>query len=453
VVRLALPRFTGLWRHPDFMKLWSAETISQFGTQITFIALPLVAAVILRVSPFEFGLLAVFEFLPFILFTLPAGAWVDRLRRRPVMIVGDIGRAVMLLTIPVAYWLDVLTIYQLYVVGFVNGIFTVFFDVAYQAYLPSLVEREQIVEGNAKLEISRSTAYIAGPGAGGILIQFAGAAVAVVADAISFIGSALFLFAIRKREPAPTRAETAEGGRVPLRTEIAEGLRYVLGHRLLRPIAACTGSSNLFGNIGFSIVLLYMARDLALEASAIGLIFAIGNIGALVGAFTSSTVPRLVGVGRSIVGSALLFGPTMLLIPLAPREFPAPLLIVSGLIAGFGNVIYNVTQVSLRQAITPDAMQGRMNATMRFIVWGTIPIGGLLGGVLGSTIGLLPTLWVSAIGSFIPGLFVLFSPVRTLKTVPEPEAAAESVADVAKTPEERATMMPGPGPVPTGDER
>jgi MFS family permease len=451
VTALARLRLTGLWRHPDFMKLWSAETISQFGTQVTFIALPLVAAVILNVSPFEFGLLAVFDFLPFILFTLPAGAWVDRLRRRPVMIIGDVGRALMLLSIPIAYQLDVLTIYQLYVVGFVNGIFTVFFDVAYQAYLPSLVERNQIVEGNAKLEISRSTAMIAGPGAGGVLIQFLGPALAVVADAISFLGSALFLFGIRKREPPVVRAETTDGKKVGLRTEVAEGLRYVLGHSLLRPIAACTGSSNLFGTIGFSILLLYMARDLGLEAGVIGLIFAIGNIGTLLGAFTSSTIPRRLGVGRTIVGSALLFGPTMLLVPLAPREFPAPLLIVSGLIAGFGNVLYNVSQVSLRQAITPDAMQGRMNATMRFIVWGTIPIGGILGGTLGSTIGLLPTLWISAIGSFIPGLFVLFSPVRKLKTIPEPEGG-EPGGEPGKTPEERTTLMPGPGPLPTGDE-
>jgi MFS family permease len=451
--RLGLPRLTGLWRHPDFMKLWTAETISQFGTQVSFLAIPLVAAVILKVSPAEFALLAVFDFLPFILFTLPAGAWVDRLRRRPVMIVGDVGRAVMLLSIPVAYELGVLTIYQLYVVGFVNGILTVFFDVAYQSYLPSLVERDQIVEGNAKLEISRSTAYIAGPGVGGVLVQVVGAALAVIADAISFLGSALFLFAIRKREPPPVRQQTAEGKDVGLRTEVAEGLRYVIGNKYLRPIAACTGTSNLFGTIGFSIFLLYMARDLGLEAGLIGLIFGLGNIGTLVGAFTASTVPKYLGVGRTIVGSALLFGPTALLMPLATRETAVPLLVTSGLIAGFGNVLYNVNQVSLRQAITPERMQGRMNATMRFIVWGTIPIGGILGGILGTTLGLLPTLWISAIFSFIPGLFVLFSPVRNLKSIPEPESDDEAGDEPARNVEERTTLMPGPGPLPTGDER
>jgi MFS family permease len=437
------------------MKLWSAETISQFGTQVTFLAIPLVAISVLQASAFQVALIAVFDFLPFIIFTLPAGAWIDRLRRRPVMIVGDVGRAVMLLSIPVAYELGVLTIYQLYLVGFVNGILTVFFDVAYQAYLPSLVERDQIVEGNAKLEISRSTAYIAGPGVGGVLIQVAGPALAVIADAISFIGSALFLFRIRKSEPAVERP-TAAGEKSPgIRAEVADGLRYVVGNRYLRPIAACTATSNLFGNLAFSIVLLYMARDLGLEPGLIGLIFAIGNIGTLAGAFTASRVPKRIGVGRTIVASALLFGPTMLLIPLAPREFPAPLLIASGLLAGYGNVLYNVNQVSLRQAITPERMQGRMNATMRFIVWGTIPVGAILGGVLATAIGLLPTLWIGALGSFIPGVFVLFSPVRSLKEIPEPEAehpASVSEGEPTVAPADRTTVLPGPGPTLTGDD-
>ena len=451
-VRL-LPR-GGLWRHRDFLNLWSAETISQFGTQVSLLAIPTVAILLLRASPFEVALLGTIEFLPFILFTLPAGVWVDRLRRRPVMIVGDLGRAISLLSIPVAYALGVLSIYQLYVVGFVNGILTVFFDVAYQSYLPSLVERDQIVEGNSKLEISRSGAQIGGPALGGTLIQALGAAWAIVVDALSFIASALFVFLIRKQEPSPAGsraggASTSAG----IRTEVAEGLRYVLRHPYLRPIAACTGSSNFFGNLVFPIYLVYAYRELGLDPGLVGLVFGIGNLGYLAGALLSGRLPRRFGVGRTILASAFLFAPGVLLIPLAPRDNPVPFLIASGALGGFSTVVYNVNQVSLRQAITPERMQGRMNATMRFIVWGTIPIGSIVGGALATAIGLLPTLWIGAVGMFTTVLPVLFSPVRSLQRIPEPDRPDEAFpADsIAKVPEERTTITPGP--VPTGDER
>ena len=228
----------GLWRHPDFLKLWSAETISQFGTQVTQLALPLAAILVLDASAFEVAALGVVEFLPFILFTLPAGVWVDRLPRRPILIGGDFGRAALLASIPIAYVADVLTLTQLFVVGFLVGICTVFFDVAYMSYVPSLVERRQIIEGNSKLEISRSAAQIGGPGVSGGLVQLFTAPYAILVDAVSFFASGLFVLRIRKTEPPV--AAPAEGEKVGIWTELKAGLRFVLGNPNLRAQAGCT---------------------------------------------------------------------------------------------------------------------------------------------------------------------------------------------------------------------
>ena len=411
-----------LTRHPNFVKLWVAETISQFGTQVTFLALPRIAATVLNVTPFQFGLLATIEFLPFILLSLPAGVWVDRLRRRPILIAGDLIRAAALASIPIAFAFDALTIWQLYAVGFINGCATVFFDVAYQSYLPSLVERDQIVEGNSKLETSRSAAQITGPGIAGFLISAVTAPFAIVLDSISFIASALFLLGIRRHEPAPAAVLDERGKRPSMRTEIVEGLRYVGGHRYLRSIAATTGSSNFFGNVAFSILILYLVRDIGMSEELIGLTFSIGAVGFLVGALIANRVAKRFGVGPTIVGSTLLFGPAALLVAIAPREMALPFVAASGFINGLGGAIYNINQVSLRQAITPERLQGRMNATMRFIVWGTIPFGNIIGGFLGGVIGLHNTIWIGAIGGLFVFLPVLLSPVRHIREMPAPLA-------------------------------
>lgn len=412
-----------LWRHADFLKLWTAETVSQMGTQITFLALPFTAITILDARPFEVGLLGTLEFLPFILVGLPAGVWVDRLRRRPILILGDLGRAVLLGSIPLAYVMDALTMIQLYVVAFLAGICTVFFDVAYQAYLPALVDRDQLVDGNSKLEISRSGAQLGGPALAGVLIEVLRAPVAIIVDALSFLWSAAFVFLIRKHEPR--QAKASEGTRPSMRQEIWEGLRYVLGHPLLRPIAVCTATSNLFsGGLLTAVLVLFSVRELGLSPGAIGAAFGVGNVGFLVGAFLAGRIARTIGVGRAIVGSSVLFGVAPLFLPLATtRTTGIAALVAVGAIGGLGGAVYNINQVSLRQAITTERMQGRMNATMRFVVWGTIPIGAFVGGVLGETIGLRATLWVAAIGSLFAFVYPLLSPVRTLQRIPEPEEA------------------------------
>ena len=419
----------GLWRHRDFRNLWAAETVSQVGSQITALALPLVAIIVLEVSAFEVALLGVIEFAPFILISLPAGVWVDRLRRKPILVVADVGRAFLLLSVPAAYWADALTIWQLYGVGFAVGVLTVFFDVAYQSYLPSLVAREEIIEGNSKLEISRSGAQLAGPGLAGGLVEALTAPVAVFVDAISFLFSAFFLFRIRKEERVVSRAERRAGP--GMKAEITEGLRWVLGNRYLRWIAASTATFNFFANIIFAVYLVYAVRELGIGPGLIGLVFAVANIGYLVGALLANRLSRRFGVGPTIILGAS-GSVSLLLLAAAPRSNPIPFLIAAQMISSIGIPIYNITQVSFRQAITPERLQGRMNSVMRFVVWGVMPLGALLGGALASWVGLRFAIWVGAIGMSLAVLPVLLSPVRTLRKMPEPvDEPLPSEADAA----------------------
>ncbi len=403
------------------MRLWTAESASRLGSQVSLLALPLVAITVLHASTLEVGLLSTAEFAPFILVGLPAGVWVDRLRRRPVLIAGDLGRALALASIPLAYWLDMLSIGQLYAVGFVTGVLTVFFDVAYQSYLPSLVEPEQLIEGNAKLEISNSGASIAGPGLAGGLIQLVTAPLAVLADAVSFLVSAVFVSTIRRHEPAPAVAgrEDPARARGRMRREIAEGLRYVLGHRLLRWIAVTTASSNLFGSMITAILVLYLVRQLGMSPGLIGVVMTVGNLGWLVGAVLAGRLGARFGTGRVIVGAIGLCGLGTLLIPLAPEAAPIPLLVGGQFLQAFGGTAYNISQLSLRQAITPRRLHGRMNATMRFMVWGTLPLGAALGGAVGGAIGLRPTMWIAAVASLLPLLPALLSSVWSIRSVEE----------------------------------
>lgn len=410
----------GLWRHSDFLKLWSAETVSQFGTQAGQLALPLVAILVLDASAFEVAVLATLEFLPFIIFTLPAGVWVDRLPRRPILIVGDLGRALLLTTILIAYLEDALTLGQLYVVAFLVGICTVFFDVAYQSYLPSLVEREQIIDGNSKLEISRSAAQVAGPGVGGVLVELLTAPWAVFADALSFLGSGLFVLRIRKVEEQP-EVPTVDGRRASLWTDLKEGLRFVLGNPNLRAQAGCTATSNFFSSVAFSIFLVFAVRELDLSAGVIGVVFSLGGAGSLAAAFTATRISGRFGIGPTSIAMAALFGPAFLLVAFAPAGNGAvPILVAAQLVFGFTVVVYNIVQVSYRQAICPTRLQGRMNSVMRFMVWGTIPLGTLAGGALATWIGLRETIVVGAMGGGLAFLWLLFSPQRYLLEMPEP---------------------------------
>ena len=431
----------GLWRHGDFLKLWTAETISQFGSQVGNLALPLVAVISLESSPFEVATLGTILFLPFMLFTIPAGVWVDRLPRRPILIAGDLGRFVLLATVPIAYAFDALTIWQLYAVGFTYGICTVFFDVAYQSYLPSLVTREHLIDGNSKLEVSRSAAQLGGPGLGGLTVQILTAPYAVLADAISFLASGVFLLGIRKDEPIPEREEGA--ARPSMLREARDGLGYVLGHRYLRAIAGTTGISNFATSLAFAVFLVYAVRTLGLSAAAIGILFSVGSIGSMVGALFGRRIAAKLGVGPTIIAAAAIFGPAMLLIPAAPASFPYPFLVAGMILFGFAGVTYNITQLSYRQAVTPERMLGRMNSVMRFIVWGIMPVGTLLGGALATWIGLREAMWVGAAIGSLACLPVLFSPVRGLREMPEP-APPEPTSPAGSSPDTPPETAPEP---------
>ena len=409
-------RRPSLWRHVDFMKIWSAATVSLMGSQVSQIAIPYIAVVVLRSSAFQLGLLVTVEMLPFILLTLPAGAWLDRVRRRPVLIAGDLGRAAALITIPIAYALGVLTIWQLYAVGFVAGMLTVLFDVADQSYLPALLDTDDLVEGNAKLQISASAAQIAGPGLGGGVIGLVAAPFAIVLDAISFLASGSLIALIRKPEPRPER-----NVHTSLRQEIAVGLRYVTGNRYLRMIAGSTATSNLGSSLAFSIFPIFAYVELNLSPALVGLAFGLGGFGVLAGAVLAGPLGRRFGVGPVIVGSMFVSGLSMFIVVFLPATaiVAGAMLLVAQFLMGFTAVVYNVNQVSFRQAITPLDMQGRMNATMRFIVWGTMPLGSVAGGILATFLPLRTTILVGAVISSSAFLWVLVSPVRSLRVIPK----------------------------------
>ncbi len=420
-------RPSNLWRHRDFALLWSAQSISLVGSQVTLMALPLTAILLLQATPMQVGLLTAVGYLPFLLIGLPAGVWVDRMRRRPIMIVADVGRFILLLVVPAAYALDMLQLWILYPIAFLTGILSLFFDVAQQSYLPSLVSRDQLSDANAKLEVSFSGSQLFGPGLGGVLVQILTAPFALLADAISYLVSGVLIVAIRRPEAPPARDAGAAAG---LGEQIKEGLRYVLGHKLLRPIALTTGIGNLFDLYGMvaAILTLYAVRELELSPAALGGVLAAANAGSLLAATVNGRLIQRFGVGPVLAVSSVVPGLAVLLLPLATPVTAVPILVTSLGVAGFAIAIYNVNQITLRQTVTPDAMQGRMNATIRFLIWGTLPIGTFLGGLLGGVIGLRPTLIIAGLGSTLASLPLILSSLRSMRSVPLAEG--ESVTTV-----------------------
>lgn len=403
-----------LWRHRDFLLLWAGESVAQVGIMISHLALPLLAATALGATPWEMGLLVAAERGAFLLVGLPAGVLLDRVRRLPVMIGANLARCVLIGSIPLAWVAGVLTFAQLLVVALLAGVATVLFDVGYQSVLPAVVGRSGLVEGNAKLESTRAAAEAAGPALGGGLVQLAGAATAVFLDAIGYLVSAAFLTRMRTREtvaaPDPDRS---------LRAEMSEGLRYVLRHPLLRPIALCTGTANLFSGVLAAVTVLFLARELGQPPAVVGLVLAAGSAGGVLGAFTAGLWIRRLGQGRTIVTALLVTGPVAFVLPLATAG-PGLAWFALGMAAvAYGGVVYNVAQVSFRQAVCPDHLLGRMNASIRFLVWGTIPFGGLLGGALGELIGLRATVLVTAVGMVLCPVWVLASPLRRLRDLPD----------------------------------
>ncbi len=400
----------------DFHLFWPGQAVSLVGSQVSALALPLTAALVLAAGPVQMGLLGAAAFVPFLFLTLPAGAWIDRRRRRPILIGADIGRGLLIAVIPIAAVAGVLRIELLYLVALGSGCCQVLFDLAYLAHVPSLVPREQLTQANGRLQATASAAEVGGPGIAGLLVQAVGAPLALLLDALSYLVSAVSLRLISTPEPPPAPSSASPS----FRAEVIEGLRFLRRQPVLRACAFEAAQYNLFNQVIIAVLILHATREIGLEPALIGLAFAVGSVGSLVGASLAPRIARRVGVGRAITGSMVVACAAPLLLPLAASsDLPAVLLATSFAIGGFGVAISNVHIVTLRQAITPDAMLGRLNASYRTLVYGAIPIGSLLGGLLGEVIGLRGTLVVGALGMLVAPAWVLKSAVPRMRRVPD----------------------------------
>lgn len=424
------PAASGPLRIRDFRLLLAGAAAGQLGAQVTLVALPLVAVLELDAPAFQVGLLTAAETAAFLLVGLPAGAWVDRMRKLPLMIRADVVRAVAMASIPLAGVAGVLTMAQLYLVALVTGVATVFFDVAHQSYLPQLLPKDQLVSGNGALETIRSTAQVAGPGLGGGLVQLLGAALAIAADAAGYALSALFLWAVKRPEEHPEPVPDAS-----LRKDIGEGLRFVFAHPLLRVIAFTTGLGNFFTATLMATQSVFLVRVLGLAPGAVGLVLSASAVGGLAGALCAGRLAARLGQARLIWLSALVTGPFALLWPLSGRGAGAVLFAIGSGVVFFGAVVYNVAQVSFRQSLCPPRLLGRMNATLRFLMWGTLPLGALAGGALADAFGARTALVWCAAGFLAVPLPLLLSPLRRMRDLPagpDEDAARPAAADAAE---------------------
>ena len=404
-----------LWRHRDFLLLWSGQTVSDVGSSVTTLALPLLAVTVLKATTFEVSAISVLTSLAFLLISLPAGVIVDQVRKHGLMMWCDILRMLLLGSIPLAAVLWHVTLWQLYIVATLAGILTVFFDVSYQSYLPVLLSGEQLVDANGKLGATNSFAGLVGPSLGGALVGLIGAAKAVAVDAGSFAVSAVSLFLIRTPEAKPERRPE----HVTFRAAMHEGLNFVVKHPILRKIVACTGTSNFFGSASGAVDIVFLVRILHASPTVVGVVFSLGAIGGVIGGLSAGWLGKRIGSARIIWVSILVPSPLILGVPLAQPGWGVLLFAVGVFATYFLAVVYNTAQVSYRQRICPPELLGRMNASVRWIVWGTMPLGALFGGALGTWIGLRPTLWVCAVGSILSSLFVFFSPLRRMRDVPD----------------------------------
>lgn len=412
-------RFGGLWRHPDFLKLWAGQTVSLFGSAFTTLALPLTAVLVLGATPLEMGLLSAIGGAPWFLFGPFVGVWVDRVRRRPILIGTDLARALLLGSIPLAAALGVLRLGHLYLVAFPIGVASVLFEIAQQSYLPTLVTRVRLVEGNSKLSASLTVANVAAPGLAGGFIQLLTAPLALLFDAVSFLISAACLSAIRTPEPAPTTA----AGSANVGEQIQEGLRFTRDNPYIRAFTATNVTFFFCNGIVNTVLLLYLARDLGLSAAVIGLILGVGSVGGLVGAFLAAPLTARWSLGLTILWSATLRGAGLIAIPLAGSLSTGvvPVLVAGQFVMSGSWTVFFVNQTSVRQALVPDRLLGRVNASFWMVVRGAVPLGALLGGLLGTKFGLRATLLVGAMGALCSGFFLLRSPVSTLREQPLPQ--------------------------------
>ncbi|WP_225823888.1 MFS transporter [Streptomyces naphthomycinicus] len=415
------PTRFGLLRDPDFGRLSAATALGQLGDRIIFLALPLVAITALHADEFQVGALSAATTAGSLLVGLPAGAWVDRVRKRSVLISTDLVRALVLLTIPVAWWAGLLGVRWLYTVALVHGVLTVFFDVAYVSYLPHLVGRGRLLEGNAKLSAIRSVTSIGGPAVAGPLVGLVGAPATLLASSAGMAMSGLLACTIRRREQRPEPDERPRLGR-----EIREGLRFVLRQPALRAVMLGDAAFNLFLVMYQTMLLVFLEREAGLGSFGIGLVLSGMGCGALLGALSATAVSRRIGQGRVVWLAPLVTCPPTALMPLARPGWSVCVAALGLAALSLGGVVRVVAQSSFQQALTPDRLLGRTSATARFVSWGGIPLGGLLGGASGASFGATATLWIGTAGMTLSVLPAFLSPLRGMRTLPT-DSAVEPV--------------------------
>jgi MFS family permease len=409
---------SALLRNREFLKLWAGQTISVFGDQVTILALPLAAVLTLDASAFQMGLLMTLGWLPHLLFSLQAGVWLDhRGHRRAAMIAADLGRAVVLASVPIAYLLDVLSMPQLYVVGFLHGTLSVFFDLSWSVIFVALVPREHYVEANSKLFQTRSLSYVAGPSIAGVLVQLLKAPFALAVDAVSFLGSALFLARIHAQEAEPIHDATER-----LRTKLASGLRFIFANPVMKATLFSFTTINFFNFMFAALFVLFATDELGVTPGVLGVILGAGAVGGLIGAFAAPRLSRKIGVGPSLMLGTVLFPVPLMLVPAAygPHWLVLTFLFASEFLAALGVMILDVNGNSINAALSPDRIRARIAGGHRVINYGVRPVGSFLGGVLGEAIGLRPTLWIETAGAALAVLWLLPSPVPQMQELPEP---------------------------------
>jgi predicted MFS family arabinose efflux permease len=412
-----LPRLTGLWLNADFRRFWIADTISTFGTLVTRVALPFTAILALDASAFEVALIGIAEMVPALLVGLPVGAWVDRLHRRPILIAADIGRALVLVTIPIAAVFDALTLWQIYVVSLLTSVMSMFFEVAYLSYLPSLVKKDDLLDANSKIAGSQSVVEFSAFGASGWLVQLFSGPGAILIDSISFIFSALFLRRIKEPEQPVEHEET-----LSMRESVGEGLRFVARNAILRSVAV-SSFCFYFGTRMFGVVIsLYALNELDFNPGVLGIIFGIGGIASFVGAASVGRVNARFGVGPSMGAGLLMYAAGMVLLPLSPEaSLAAGLILVTQQFGDGFAMVYIINEVSLRQAIANPQVIGRVNGLMRVIETSAMLSGVILGGLIGEFVGLRETLATGAMILVVGAILLLLSPVRGVRHTPVAE--------------------------------
>lgn len=413
----------GIWLNRNFRLLWSAVTISAFGSQITTLAIPLLAATTLDASAIEISLLAAAQNLAIPLVGLFAGVIADHRARRPLLIFSDIARALVLLVIPMAWWAGHLNVPLLIAVAFLHGAFGMLFDVTQQSIVPSLVTREQLVDGNGKIFSSEGAADLAGPGIAGVLVQLVGAPAAVLIDCVSYAASASMLWRMRLEE-------AVDRGPLGLRkifSELRQGFSAVWNIPMLRSMGIAVASGNLFESARTAILILFMSRELHLSAAAIGVTYAFSGLGFLLGALVPAWFASRLGLGRAICSGLIIFMVGDIIYPVAggPTWMAASMLAFAMFIGGFGGGLFDVNQFSLRQALTPDAVRGRANALLRVMIRGIGPVGALIGGVIAEVIGLRAALAFAILSSPVSLAIIYRAKIHQLRTMPEldPEPA------------------------------